>query len=87
MSTCPFQLIVLELYLHLTSFILPPSSFLRPENVLISAERDVLYERFVPQYMFNPYFILLFLIRALSYFIRTYLAVLFFITRSNSVDF
>lgn len=50
MSTCPFQLIVLELYLHLTSLILPPSSFLRPENVLTPAERDVLYEPFVPQY-------------------------------------
>lgn len=42
---------MLELYLHLDSFILPPSSFLRPENVLTSAERDVLYERFVLQYI------------------------------------
>lgn len=55
MSTYPFQLIVLELYLHLTSFILPPSSFLRPENMLTSAERDVLYERLVPQYMYIQY--------------------------------
>lgn len=63
MSTCPFQLIVLDLYLHLTYFILLPFSFLRPENVLTSAEHDVLYEQFVPQYMyiqyiFSPNFIL-----------------------------
>lgn len=62
MSTYPFQLIVLELYLHLTSFILPPSSFLRPENVLASAERDVLYERFVPQYMYIQYIFSLYFI-------------------------
>lgn len=62
MSTYPFKLIVLELYLHLTSFILPPSSFLRAENVLTSAERDVLYERFVPQYMYIQYIFSLYFI-------------------------
>lgn len=49
---------------------------------MTSAERDVLYERFSPQYMYIQYIFSLYFILELIY-----LAVVFFITKSKSVAF